>query len=133
MFSLGKINKIKGLSLEQIAKNRQQIVKKTEKLKSWKIHAQKSLQTRLWDGLGLDLGGFWGALGRLLRALGHFLSVFWAFKIELRSRIRPRWDPRGLLDRFWMNVGRFWGDFEVGLGGNLGEFGNFWSGRGQIP
>ena len=66
------------------------------------------------------MGGIWDDLGPLLGALGRFLAVFWAFEIKLFPRIGPRWGPRGLLERFWIdlgrNLGRFWERF-----GRFGE------------
>ena len=48
--------------------------------------APKRLKRRIWDGLGLHLGGVWGgleslvgALGGSLGALGVLLGRFWAF------------------------------------------------------
>ena len=47
--------------------------------------APKRLKQRVWDGLGLHLGGVWagleplvGALGGSLGALGVLLGCFWA-------------------------------------------------------
>ena len=48
-----------------------------------KIRSKKMLKKWIWDGLGLHLGRGWGALGRLLVALGRFLAISGAFKIEL--------------------------------------------------
>ena len=73
----------------------------------------------IWEGLGLHLGRIWDALGPLLDALGRLLAVFWAFKVELFSSMGPRWAPRGLLDRFWVDLGRDLG----GFGEDLGRFG----------
>ena len=90
---------------------------------SRKIKSQKSRQNWIWEGLGLHLGGVWDALGRLLGAPGPLLVAFWAFKIEFFSSIAPRWSPRGLLDRFGVDLGRFWEGFGRVLGGfwvNLG-------------
>ena len=48
--------------------------------------APKRFKRRVWDGLGLHLGGAWGgleplvgALGGSLGALGVLLGRFWAF------------------------------------------------------
>ena len=48
--------------------------------------APKRLKKRIWDSLGLHLGGVWagleplvGALGGSLGALGVLLGYFWAF------------------------------------------------------
>ena len=46
-----------------------------------KKSVQKSHKNRLWEGLGLHLGGVWDALGPLVGALGRLLAVFWAFQI----------------------------------------------------
>ena len=58
-------------------------------------------------GRGLHLGRVWAGLGPLLGALGRFLTVIWAFKVELLYSIGPRWAPRGLLDRFGVDLGAF--------------------------
>ena len=96
---------------------------------------EKSVKNWIWKGLGLHLGGVWGALGRLLGALGGFLGGFWAFKIEFFFSIGPRWAPRGNLERFLIDFGRLWGGFGEALGRDLGEFARirlFWAGCGQI-
>ena len=71
-------------------------------------------------------------MGRLLGALGRLLAVLGAFKIELFSSMGPRWAPRGLLDRFWIDFKRFGGRFGRVWGRNLEGFGSFWGGGGQI-
>ena len=88
------------------------------------------LQNGIWEGLGLDLGGSWGSLGRPLGTFGRFLVDFLLFWIELFSRMGPRWGPEGLLGRFLMDFRRFW----EGFGKVLGRFwvifgmvlGRFW-------
>ena len=79
-----------------------------------KKKATKWFKKWIWEGLGPHLGGVWGGLGPLLDALGRLFAVFWAFKVELFSSMGPRWAPRGLLDRFWVDLGRdlegFWED-----------------------
>ena len=71
---------------------------------SWKKDVQKSHKNRFSEGLGLHFGGVWDGLGLLLGALGRLLAVFWTFKIELFFSIGPRWAPRGLLDRCWVDL-----------------------------
>ena len=73
------------------------------------------------------MGSVWDGLGPLLGALGHLLAVFWAFKVELFSSMGPRWAPRGLLDRFWIDLGRDLGRFLEDLGRSGEEFGRVWS------
>ena len=85
-------------------------------ISSSKKNVQKSQKKKFWEGLGLHLGGFWDGLGPLLATLGRLLAVFWAFKIELCSRIGPRWAPRRLLGRFGEGLGRIWGAFGMVLG-----------------
>ena len=69
------------------------------------------------------MGRVWGSLGPLLGALGRLLAVFGTFKIKLFSSIGPRWAAKGLLARFWVDLGkvlkRFWADLE-GFGRVLG-------------
>ena len=105
-----------------------------------KIKDKKPLKNWIWDGFGLHLGGGWDALGRLLASLGRLLAVFGTFKIELFSNMGPRWPPRGLLGRLWVDLGsisggfwRAWGRFGVDfewlqclLELSWGEFGNSW-------
>ena len=85
------------------------------------------LKKWIWDGLGPHLGRVWDALGRLVGALGRLLTIFWAFKIELLFNMGPK-APRGLLDRFWVDLGRdltgFWEDLGMSwipFGKNLGQ------------
>ena len=69
------------------------------------------------------MGRVWDGLGPLLGALGRLLAVFWAFKVELFSSMGPRWAPRGLLDRFWIDLGRDLGGSWEDLGRSGEEFG----------
>jgi len=66
------------------------------------------------------LGRVWDGPGPLLGALGRLLAVFGTFKVELFSSMGPRWALRGLLDRFWVDLGRHLGGFWEDLG-RLGE------------
>ena len=88
-------------------------------ISSWKINTKRSHKDRIWEGLGLHLGRVWDALGRLLVALVRLLAVFWAFKIKLFLSIGPRLAPKGLLDRFRVDLERVW----EGDGGIFGGFG----------
>ena len=63
------------------------------------------------------MGGVWGGLGLPLGAFGRRLAVSWPFKIELLSRIGPKWVPRGLLEGFGIHPGTDLGVFEEDLGG----------------
>ena len=94
---------------------------------SSKKNVQKSHKNRFWEGLGPHLGRVWDGLGPLLGALGRLLAVFWTFKVELFSSMGPRWAPRGLLDRFWVDLGRDLGGFGEDLGRFGEEFGRIWS------
>ena len=58
-------------------------MKKSMQIRIRKIHAKKSVQDWVWEGLGLHLGRVWGALGSLLGALGRFWVVLGAFKTLL--------------------------------------------------
>ena len=91
---------------------------------------QPSLKNRFWERLGLHLEGGWDALGPVLGALGRFLVVFLAFKINLFSSMGPRWAPASHLDRFWVVLewfgegsGRVLGGFGPIFGGILERFG----------
>ena len=52
--------------------------------------AKKSFKNLIWERLGLHLGGFGGALGPLLGALGRLWAVFLVLKVELFLNIAPR-------------------------------------------
>ena len=59
-------------------------------------------------------------MGDLLGALGRLWGSFGAFKIEFFSNMGPRWAPRGLLDKFGLDLGRFGTGFgRVGRGALL--------------
>ena len=91
------------------------------------------------------MGRVWDGLGPLLGALGRLLAVFWTFKVELFSSMSPRWALRGLswalrglLDRFWVDLGRdlepFWEDlgrFEQEFGKILGLLKKYWADYGN--
>ena len=79
-------------------------------------------QAHVWEGLGILLGAF-----------GHLFVVFWTLWLELFSSVGPRWAPKGLLDSFWVDLGRdlerFWEDLEgfgMVLGGIFEGFQVFW-------
>ena len=78
--------------------------------------------------IGLHLGRGWDAPGRLLVALGRFLSISGAFKIELVQNINPKLAPRRLLDRFWVNIAKDLGGFREDLGRSWEDLGQFWDG-----
>ena len=63
-------------------KNQAKIHQKSMQISYGKKRSKKMLKKCIWDGLGLHLGRGWGALGRLLVALGRFLAISGAFKIE---------------------------------------------------
>ena len=98
-------------------KNNEKIMEKSMQIWNWTKSVQKSYQNQFGEGLGLYLGGVWDRLGLPLGAFGRLLAAFWTFKIELFSRICPKWAPGGLLDGFWLALGRFW----EGLGRVCGE------------
>ena len=64
------------------------------------MDGKKSPKNRIWEGLGLCLGGVWDALGRLLAAPERFLATFLTFKIDMFYDIAPRGAPRSLFSRF---------------------------------
>ena len=75
-------------------------------------------------GLGFHLGKVWEGLQRLLGALRRLLPCFEAFKLVSFSSVGPRWAPRGLLDRFWIDFDRVLVRFWAGLGRHLLGFGS---------
>ena len=60
---------------EKTRKNQCKINANLEREKNTSKHAK----TWIWEGLGLNLGGVWDALGRLLAALGRLLLIFLTF------------------------------------------------------
>ena len=78
-FSKGKLL----FSRIRACKNLSKFHHKSMQISYGKIRSKKMLGKWIWDGLELHLGGGWGALGRLLVALGRFLAISGAFKIEL--------------------------------------------------
>ena len=74
-----------------------------------KMQAKKSPKNWIWEGLGLQLGGVWALFWALLGAFGPF---FWCSKFNFFQAwvsMGPRWAPRGLWYRFWVDFGRIWG------------------------
>ena len=78
-FSKGKLL----FSRIRACKNQSKIQPKTMQISCEKIKSKKKPKKWIWDGFGLHLRGGWGALGHLLVALGRFLAISGAFKIEL--------------------------------------------------
>ena len=77
----------------------------------------------LWEGPGRHLNMVWGALRRLVAALGRFWAISSAFKPELLQSIGPKWAPRGLLEGFGIHLGT---DLERIWEGVEGIFLHFW-------
>ena len=69
---------------------------------------KKAPKNLILEGVGLNLGRVWDALGSLVVTFGRILTLFWTFKIISCKSIGPRWAPRGLLDGFWVALERFW-------------------------
>ena len=133
LFYHSKTTIFKVSALNKLRKKRRKYRKKTMRICNRKIEAKKSHKNRFWEALGLHLGGVGNGLGPLLGALGRLLAVFWSFKIELFPSIGPRWAPRGLLDRFWVDFGRISRGFGKVWGGIWEDFwfleqivGRFW-------
>ena len=82
----------------------------------------------IWKGFNTLLDG----LGPHLGALGRLLVVFWTFKIQFFSDIGPRWASRGLLNRFWLDLGKDWGGFFEHLGGFGEDFHLFLAAFGKV-
>ena len=79
----GKTNGFSLFSRIRAFKIHQKIHEKSMQIRIRKIHAKKSVQDWVWEGLGLHLGRVWGALGSLLGALGRFWAVLGPFKTPL--------------------------------------------------
>merc|ERR1712078_782506 len=74
--------------------------------------------------------GFWTVLGSILEGVGAIWALIWAlldacWPFFLCSKfdffqtwvsMGPRWAPRGLWHRFWVDFGRVWGKFWKVLG-----------------
>ena len=84
---------------------------------------KKAPKNLILEGVGLNLGRVWDALGSPVVTFGRILTLFWTFKVISCKRIGPRWTPRGLLDGIWVALERFWD----GLGRVWEEFGRVWS------
>ena len=87
------------------------------------------------EGLELHLEGIWDALGwswasswRSWTALG----CFWTFKIQFFSDSGPRWVSRGLLNRFWVDLGKDWGGFLEHMGRFGQDFPLFLAAFGKV-
>ena len=133
LFYHSKTITFKVSALNKSRKKRQQNRKKSMRTCTRKIRSKKSHTNRFGEALGLHLGGVWDGLGPHLGALGRLLAVFLAFKVELFSSIGPRWAPKGLLDRIWVDLGRILGGFGKVWGGIWEDFwafeqrlGKFW-------
>ena len=50
------------------------------KISNGKKEVTKLLEKSIWEGLGLNLGGFGDALGRLWATFGRMLLAFWALR-----------------------------------------------------
>ena len=88
-----------------------------------KIKAKKLLQNWIWDGLGLNLGGLWDDLGRLLAPFGRLWVVTWPFRIEFLEALVQDCpqeafgiDLGSILDGFWKDFDRVWEGFGESLG-----------------
>ena len=100
-------------------------MKKSLQIWSWTKSIQKYNKNQFGEDLGVYLGGVWGRLGPPLGAFGRLLAAFGTFKVELLSSIGPKWAPRGLLDGFWVALGRFWEGLGKVCGEILKDFGPF--------
>ena len=117
----------------KIAKNQQKIDEKSMQNWNWKKTFKKCFKNWIRKGLGLQLGGGWDGLSRLLGTCGHFFVVFLVFSIHFFQtwvNMGPRWAPRGLWHRFGVDFGRVLEGFGEGLGRVWGEIwkdlGIFW-------
>ena len=74
-------------------------------------HAKKWI----WEGLGLNLGGVWDALGRLLAALGRLLLIFVDVLNDVFFKHGSKMDSKtpfgSILGGSWKDLGRIWGGF----------------------
>ena len=69
----------KGRHLEK-RQNQQKKHENSMKISNGKKEVTKLLENSIWEGLGLNLGGFGDALGRLWATFGRMLLAFWALK-----------------------------------------------------
>ena len=90
-------------------------------ISSWK----KTLQNHFKISFGSVLDSIWDGFGTVLGLFWALSAVFWTFKTKLFLSIGPRWAPRGLLDRFWVDLGKDLGRF-------CEDLGRFWEGLGSI-
>ena len=75
----------------------------------------------IWEGFGMVWRVFWALLGDS-----------WAFFRRSKSSLFKAWVQDGLQEAFWIDFGRVLEGFGEGLGRNLGGFGRFCAGCGQI-
>ena len=61
-------------------KNQQKKHENSMKISNGKKEVTKLLEKSIWEGLGLNLGGFGDALGRLWATFGRMLLAFWALR-----------------------------------------------------
>ena len=80
-------------------------------VESTRKSVQKSQENSIWEGLELHLGGLWDAPGSLLVAFGRLSGALGTFKTTLFPSIGPRLAPRGLRDRFGVDLEWIWEGF----------------------
>ena len=104
-------------------KKHEKIDAKSMQILNVKKKASEHGKTWIWEGLGLNLGGVWDALGRLLVALGRFLLIFLTSQMMFFSTMGPG-DFRKRPGEFRKRPGfEGFGRFGVGFGHILDPFG----------
>ena len=76
---------------------------------NWILEGLELHLERIWDALGRS----WASSWRSWTPLGCFLDV----QNPIFLGIGPRWAPRGLLNRFGVDLGKDWGGFLEHLDG----------------
>ena len=93
---------------------------------------KKAPKNLILEGVRLNLGRVWDALGSLVVTFGRILTLFWTFKIISCKNIGPRWAPRGLLDGFSVALGGSWDGLGRVCGGIWKDFGPFEQDMGRF-
>ena len=91
---------------------------------NWILEGLELHLERIWDALGRS----WASSWRSWTALGCFLDV----QNPIFFREWPKMVSRGLLNRFWVDLGKDWGGFLEHMGGFGEDFPLFWLPLGRF-